>query len=293
MALDIVTRAEWGARKPRSTPARRDPAQARGVTVHHKGMAPYASGAASYPHSKCAAAVRADQDWHMDGNGWSDIAYSYLLCQHGTAYEGRGLNWAHFANGSINTGRTYLNPAQTGWYSLQAMIGSQDPTAALVATLAELTHFLRGKGVGDEVTPHSYFKVKPCPGVVLSRWAIEHNNKPVIAPPPPPAAAPVAVRQPVAGAVGPEGPFPLPAGHAFGRDDESDGNEVALWNGTENPAAKAHAMCIQREVGPAAGTADGHIGPKAETGIKAWQAARGLTEDGRVGARTWAAMVAA
>lgn len=34
--------------------------------------------------------MRNIQDWHMDGNGWEDIGYSFLIGEDGRVYEGRG-----------------------------------------------------------------------------------------------------------------------------------------------------------------------------------------------------------
>ncbi|MFB7411448.1 hypothetical protein ACFCZ2_30140 [Streptomyces sp. NPDC056202] len=43
-------------------------------------------------HADCAAQVRGIQAFHMDSNGWSDIAYSHLACVHGYLFQGRGEN---------------------------------------------------------------------------------------------------------------------------------------------------------------------------------------------------------
>ena len=40
----------------------------------------------------CAAEVRAIQNYHMDGNGWSDIGYTFLVGGDGSIFEGRGWN---------------------------------------------------------------------------------------------------------------------------------------------------------------------------------------------------------
>jgi len=78
-----VTRSEWGARPPKQ----RYPIQntSNGVFMHHTvtGTAP------------AAQIVRGVQNFHMDGRGWYDIAYSFLVdVINGVIYEGRGLGIA-------------------------------------------------------------------------------------------------------------------------------------------------------------------------------------------------------
>lgn len=40
--------------------------------------------------SECSKQMRNIQNWHMDGNGWSNIGYSFLIGEDGRIYEGRG-----------------------------------------------------------------------------------------------------------------------------------------------------------------------------------------------------------
>jgi len=85
--LRLLTRAEWGARAPRyvnhiQTPTAR-------LWIHH-----------SADDRQGASAVRSHQNFHMDTKGWSDIAYSVLLGDDGTFFEGRGIGvqGGHTAN---------------------------------------------------------------------------------------------------------------------------------------------------------------------------------------------------
>lgn len=72
----IRSRASWGARTPRSRQT--VPWSARKeVTLH------YSSG----PTSQTPRQI---QDFHMDGRGWSDVGYNFLVDKNGVAYEGRG-----------------------------------------------------------------------------------------------------------------------------------------------------------------------------------------------------------
>lgn len=52
-----------------------------------------------------AAIVRTIWDFHVNGNGWDDIGYNYLVDPNGVVYEGRGNNvrGAHFCGNNTNT----------------------------------------------------------------------------------------------------------------------------------------------------------------------------------------------
>ena len=88
----IISREEWGARPPTSqTPL---PVPKSMTFAHHS------AGAHCYTQAECSQQVRNIQSWHMDGNGWSDIGYNFLVGEDGNAYEGRGwdVQGAHATN---------------------------------------------------------------------------------------------------------------------------------------------------------------------------------------------------
>ena len=75
--MNIVSRKQWGAaRRTGSAVAVTWP---RGVDlwVHHTA-------------GPSTQTPRQIQDFHMNGRGWSDVGYSYLIDAAGTVYEGRG-----------------------------------------------------------------------------------------------------------------------------------------------------------------------------------------------------------
>lgn len=77
----IVLRSDWGARAPKAVYRIALPTPR--LWIHHT---------ATEQHG--AAGVRAIQAFHMDSHGWSDIAYSFLVDDDGTIYEGRGAGVA-------------------------------------------------------------------------------------------------------------------------------------------------------------------------------------------------------
>ncbi len=80
----IVPRAGWHAEeeivraKPRFAPT------VRLAIVHHT------AGTNSYTRAQAAAIVRGIEVYHVQGNGWNDIGYNFLVDRFGTVYEGRG-----------------------------------------------------------------------------------------------------------------------------------------------------------------------------------------------------------
>jgi hypothetical protein len=96
----IVTREQWGAQAPRSTPS--VAARVDMTVVHHT------AGSNSYTREQAPGRVRGYQHYHRNTLGWTDIGYNALVDRFGTIYEGRagGLDraviGAHAAN--YNTG---------------------------------------------------------------------------------------------------------------------------------------------------------------------------------------------
>ena len=168
----IVTRAEWSARAPKTTPAK-VPLSARTATcVHHDGAKPVIIRT----FAEACAQIRADQAYHMDHNGWNDIGYNHLVISapgypdiDGLIFEGRGRDTlgAHCLNWN------------TPWIGIQvATGGDQQPSpAALTSTrwlhdtfTADAKHALAKK-------VHSDGFPTACPGPFLKAWA--HAGMPV------------------------------------------------------------------------------------------------------------------
>jgi N-acetylmuramoyl-L-alanine amidase len=99
--VKLVSRKQWDARSPKDvTPLR----PTHGVVVHYS-----ASDADERSnHKNCAARVRGIQRFHMDTKGWTDIAYSFLVCKHGYVFRGRGPHARTAANGTNAGNDGYL-----------------------------------------------------------------------------------------------------------------------------------------------------------------------------------------
>ena len=93
----ITPRADWGARPagPGMTPHELDR-----ITVHHAGAHEGTTGPARF---------RAWQAWHMEGRGWPDLSYHYVIGIDGTVYEGRSPQYrTDTATGYDTTGHLQI-----------------------------------------------------------------------------------------------------------------------------------------------------------------------------------------
>jgi hypothetical protein len=80
----IVPRADWLADEKivRAKPLYAPKLQL--AVVHHT------AGSNNYTPAQAAAIVRGIEVYHVQGNGWNDIGYNFLIDRYGTVYEGRG-----------------------------------------------------------------------------------------------------------------------------------------------------------------------------------------------------------
>lgn len=160
--MRFVSRSEWGARRPKATTRISGPVY--GVTLHWEGPDMGQPGPHVWPHSQCDNYVRQIQDFHLDGRGWSDIAYSGVVCAHGYVFEGRGADLRTAANGT--------NGGNDHWYALCYLGGQGDAfTDDGMQGFRDGVDWLRRKGnAGDRVNGHRDHKPTACPGDVIYRW---------------------------------------------------------------------------------------------------------------------------
>ncbi|WP_426592775.1 DUF4214 domain-containing protein [Cellulomonas sp. McL0617] len=125
-APTMITRAQWGAAAPVCEP---DVAsQLVGAAVHHT--------AGSNDYSTVAEAeqqIRNDQRYHIDGRGWCDIGYNFIVDKWGNLYEGR----AHSLDSPVIG--VHAGGFNTGTVGV-AMLGTYDavPPAATINTVAQI-----------------------------------------------------------------------------------------------------------------------------------------------------------
>ncbi|MBQ0735810.1 N-acetylmuramoyl-L-alanine amidase [Aquimarina celericrescens] len=122
----VVSRSQWGA-IPRGAAATSTVSH---LIVHHEF--------GSNTSSDWAARVRSVQNFHINGNGWSDIGYNFLVDPNGVIYEGRagGDNaiGAHFCGRNRNT----MGVCMLGDYSsISPTTATQNSVKSLLAWKAD------------------------------------------------------------------------------------------------------------------------------------------------------------
>jgi len=155
--VKLITRAEWGAKPPTSTTPL-DPSF--GSTRHWEG--PHMG---TFPHSSCAAKVRGIQDFHMGPDrGWTDIAYTGVVCPHRYVFEGRGLFRRTAANGTATGNNTA--------YAFCYLGGEGDPfTEDGKAAMKAAMNWTRAHGgAGAGRNDHNDWKATACPGTEIEAW---------------------------------------------------------------------------------------------------------------------------
>jgi putative cell wall-binding protein len=80
---EIYTRAQWGADESIREPGEPEYGQVLGTFVHHT------AGTNSYTEAEVPAIIRSIYAYHVNGRGWRDIGYNFLVDRFGRIWEGR------------------------------------------------------------------------------------------------------------------------------------------------------------------------------------------------------------
>lgn len=148
----VHDRAEWKAAKPKEAYTPHAPYR---LTLHHTDTKQ------TYDLKETLQEVKFIQDFHMNGRGWNDIAYHFLIDGSGNVVEGRpeGVVGAHVEN--QNTGNIGI-----------VMLGTYHPPKNDPVTQAQLDAFVRVAsyvvdkyGIDrDTLKGHRDYKGTDCPG---------------------------------------------------------------------------------------------------------------------------------
>jgi hypothetical protein len=138
VAPAVVPRSSWGAdeRIRRAPPSYAT--DVRVAIVHHT------AGRNGYSRAEAAAIVKGIQLFHVQGNGWNDIGYNFLVDRFGTIYEGRfgGIDrnviGAH-AQG-FNTGSVGIALLGTYGGTSPPSQAAQDAIARLISWRLDVAH---------------------------------------------------------------------------------------------------------------------------------------------------------
>ena len=178
MAILDDTRADWNARPPLRPRTSVPWSQRVGVSWHWigPGKGPSPTG----PHSACLAQVRDWQAQHQ-ANMWKDIGYNALICQHGRAIEGRGLEFSGSHSPGVNTSHV----------GIQFMVGDKSDgiTPVMVARAQRLRADIGALGkniVRDWGHRDDKVASTECPGDEIYQWVHSGGPTATTTPAPPP-----------------------------------------------------------------------------------------------------------
>jgi hypothetical protein len=180
-APPIIKRADWHADE---SIRRAGPYYADGI---HLAIVHHTAGSNSYSKSQSASIVRAIELYHVQGNGWNDIGYNFLVDKYGQVFEGRyggitrpviGAHAQGFNSGSVGIavigdyGSTPISPA--AYDALVSVIAWRldlahvDPLSKVVRVSAGNPRYAAGTAVTlNAVSGHRDVYPTSCPGANL------------------------------------------------------------------------------------------------------------------------------
>ena len=155
---EILTRADWGARAPKGTPARVSWPSITIVDLHWPGS----SAEIGADKATVARWLRSWQTYHMDAKNWQDIAYNVAVDLAGRVWVLRGWDVQDGGVSGLKTDVTVL-----------AIMGSKDQVTDEMkrSILWCFAEFERRKGGQLRRTYHGALSSTSCPGPVLTSWA--------------------------------------------------------------------------------------------------------------------------
>ncbi len=141
-APPVIDRAGWHADEAirRAAPYYAD--SVHFAIVHHT------AGSNSYTRAQSASIVRAIELYHVQGNGWNDIGYNFLVDKYGQIFEGRYGGMTRPVIGAHSEG---FNTGSVG----VAVIGDYSSTSITPAARAALVSLLAWRLDLDHVDPAS------------------------------------------------------------------------------------------------------------------------------------------
>jgi len=180
-APPIITRADWHADEAIRRAA---PYYADGI---HLAIVHHTAGSNAYSKAQSASIVRAIELYHVQGNGWNDIGYNFLVDKYGQVFEGRyggitrpvvGAHAMGFNSGSVGVavigdyGSTAISPAaRNALVSLIAWrldLAHVDPLSKVVRVSAGNPRYAAGTAVTlNAISGHRDVYPSSCPGASL------------------------------------------------------------------------------------------------------------------------------
>lgn len=151
--VDYATRSEIGLRPARSGPGNLTISRVEGVADHYPGTPKPINAVGDAGFRRVCSALRGWQAYHMDGRGWSDIAYQVAVDQEGRAYTLRGINTQSGANGNAT--------ANENFGAVLLILGNDEaPSAKMIATARQVHADFRKRYPNCRVRPYGHQEVR-------------------------------------------------------------------------------------------------------------------------------------
>lgn len=147
----ILSRSNWTTTRASGTPFTWS--RIRGLVCHYPAAG---RDIGVISKSQEESRIRGWRNYHVNGRGWADLGYNYVITQAGRIYTGRGNRvGAHCAGHNSTT------------IGVLFMVGDNEPlTAAAKKSFKSLRAYLRGRGAGSGVWGHQQMSGAStrCPG---------------------------------------------------------------------------------------------------------------------------------
>ena len=166
---ELQPRTSWRASRPIASRLTRASGSYDKITVHHTADVSGARFDGSLRDS--TRTLRQVQSEHMDGRGYGDIGYHYLIDPAGRVFEGRSLAYQGAHAGGVRN-RQNIGVCLLGNFE------TRRPTPQAIAALTELLADLRRdhRITRDQVFCHRELKSTLCPGAHLASWTTDYRR---------------------------------------------------------------------------------------------------------------------
>jgi N-acetylmuramoyl-L-alanine amidase len=170
----IYTRAQWGADESLREPGPPDYGQVLGAFVHHT------AGTNTYTPAQVPGIIRGIYAYHVNGRGWRDIGYNFLIDKFGRTWEGRygGVDRAVIGAHTLGYNSNAFAMSVLGTYT------SKEPEPNVIAgykrlfawkfsvhdVIPSIAVAYPGQDTLQPVAGHRDAAATECPGAHLYRW---------------------------------------------------------------------------------------------------------------------------
>lgn len=111
--------------------------------------------------------------WHVQGNGWKDIGYHFLVYRDGSIHPGRPLDQVGAHTSGHNA--TSIGVCYVGGVAADRKTPKDTRTPEQKAALVELVRSLKVVFGVSKVSGHNQYAKKACPSFDVQKWRKENG----------------------------------------------------------------------------------------------------------------------